>query len=193
MSAATLAKLPLPPEEYLAQERSSPVKHAFLNGEIFEMAGGSREHSLIATNVAAELRAALRSSPCEVHGSDLRVYVPATGLFTYPDASIACPPQFLEDKRPDTLINPAVLVEVLSDTTEAYDRGEKFEHYRTIVSLTDYILIAQNRVLIERYTRQPDGGWLMHEIRAGGRLQLAFACGEFDVPVREIYMRVFAL
>lgn len=187
MSAAPAETSRLSPQEYLARERLAGEKHQYFDGEVFAMAGASREHSLIATNVIRELSNALRTGPCDVHGSDLRVHVPATGLYTYPDVSIACPPEFPDDER-DTLLNPSVLVEVLSDSTEAYDRGKKFENYRSIASLRDYVLIAQDRMLIEHYTRQPNGRWLLQEIRAGGRLDLqAVSCA---IAIEEIYLRV---
>lgn len=192
MSALPQAQRKLTVEEYFVLERDSLEKHEFFAGEIFAMAGGSRQHSLISGNVLAELRTVLRQGACEVYGSDLRVYVPATGLYTYPDLSVACPPEFLAE-HPDTLINPASLIEVLSDSTEAYDRGKKFENYRTISSLTDYILIAQDRILIEHYTRQSDGGWLLHEVRTGGSLSLTtLPCAKCEIPLAEIYQRVFA-
>jgi Uma2 family endonuclease len=119
--------------------------------------------------------------------------VPATGLFTYPDLSVSCPPQFLEQAHLDTLINPVLLVEVLSESTEAYDRGKKFENYRSIPSLQAYLLVAQDRMHVERYTRQGGGDWLLHEVVPGGRLRLALPCGECEIAVEDLYGRQFKI
>ena len=154
------------PEEYLAIERAAECKSEYFAGEIFAMAGASRRHNLIATNVASELRQQLKGQPCEVYPSDMRIKVTATGLYTYPDVTVVCAQAQFEDDREDTLLNPTVLVEVLSKSTEAFDRGDKFAHYRRIESLAGYVLIAQDKQHIEWYTRQPDGQWLLSE--AGG-------------------------
>jgi Uma2 family endonuclease len=151
------------PEEYLARERTVQFKSEYLNGEMFAMSGASRAHNLIAGNVNGELRGQLRDRPCEVYQSDMRVKVSRTGLYTYPDVAIACDgPQF-EDAHVDTLINPTVLFEVLSESTEGYDRGKTFEHYRKITSLKEYVLIAQDECHVERFTRQPEGRWILWE------------------------------
>ena len=191
MGAATQPNHRLTPAEYLAQERVSPTRHEFFDGEIFDMAGTSRQHSLIAGNIFVRVHLALGATTCEVHGTDLRVHVPATGLFTYPDISVACPPKFLEPTPLDTLINPVLLVEVLSESTEAYDRGRKFENYRTIPSLREYVLVSQERVHIEHYTRQDNGDWLLHEVGPGGQLRLSLPCGVCELSVADIYARVF--
>ncbi len=150
------------PEEYLALERAADYKSEYIDGEIFAMSGGSRRHSLVATNVASELRAALRDLPCEVHGSDLRVNVDEADLYTYPDVTVICGDPEFADAENDTLVNPAVIVEVLSPRTEAYDRGAKFARYRLLPSLRVYMLVAQDRPRVEWYTRGPDG-WLLHD------------------------------
>ncbi len=175
--------------EYLAAERTSDQKHEYFRGEIFAMAGGSREHNLIATNIAGELRGALREQPCEVYSSDMRVKVEATGLHTYPDVSVVCgEPKFEEDKR-DTLLNPIVIFEILSDTTEAYDRGKKFENYRAIPLFSEYVLASQNEVLVEHFVRQSDGGWVMRELRSGESITLtSIGC---TLPLDEAYLKVF--
>lgn len=158
MSSAPAQRLT--PEEYLTQERRAATRSEYVNGQIYAMTGASREHNLIAGNTFATLHAQLRSRACEVYASDMRVKLSATGMYTYPDVVAVCGvPQF-EDEAVDTLLNPSVIVEVLSDSTERYDRGAKFAHYRTLDSLTDYLLIAQGSYLVEQYTRQPDGQWL---------------------------------
>lgn len=151
------------PQEYLIRERQASTKSEFYQGEIFAMGGGSANHSLIAANFVGEARNALKDKPCTVFNSDLRVQVQATGLYTYPDATVVCGEQIFDDDHRDTLLNPTVIVEVVSDSTEKYDRGKKSNHYRQIKSLKELILIAQDRPQVERFTRQPNGDWLFHE------------------------------
>ncbi len=175
-------------EEYLALEESSEVKHEYFDGEIFAMAGGTAEHSLIATNLSGEVRTSVKGSDCQVHGSDMKVLT-ASGLGTYPDASVACAEPQYEDKKRTTLINPIVIVEVLSESTEAYDRGKKFEHYQTIESLREYVLVAQDRVHVDRFTRQENGQWLLagySDLDEAIELP-SLAC---SVPLAEIYRGV---
>lgn len=133
----------LTPEEYLAMERVSEAKHEYLAGSIYAMAGGSKRHNRIAGSAYATLYAQLRRRNCVVYPSDMRVKSVQTGLYTYPDITIVCGNEQFEDDIEDTLLNPTVIVEVLSPSTEKYDRGKKFQHYRTILSLREYILIAQ--------------------------------------------------
>src|SRR5205085_5334550 len=118
------------PEEYLILERQAEYKSEYFNGEIFAMTGASRRHNLVAANVLASLHGQLRKRPCEVYSSDMRVKVSPTGLYTYPDVVVVCNDPLFDDKQKDTLLNPTVLIEVLSKSTASYDRGEKFEHYR---------------------------------------------------------------
>ena len=151
------------PQEYLIRERQASIKSEFYQGEIFAMGGGSANHSLIAANFVREVGNALKGRPCAVFNSDLRVQVQSTGLYAYPDATIVCGELLFDDDHRDTLLNPTVIVEVLSDSTEKYDRGKKSNHYRQIASLKELILIAQDRSHVERFTRQPNGDWLFHE------------------------------
>jgi Uma2 family endonuclease len=151
------------PQEYLIRERQASIKSEFYQGEIFAMGGGSANHSLIAANFVGEARNSLKGRPCAVFNSDLRVQVQSTGLYTYPDATIVCGELLFDDDHRDTLLNPTVIVEVLSDSTEKYDRGKKSNHYRQIASLKELILIAQDRSHVERFTRQANGDWLFHE------------------------------
>jgi Uma2 family endonuclease len=151
----------LAPEQYLEIERLAEYKSEYYQGEMFAMAGARWNHNLIAGNLVGELRQQLRSRPCSATPSDMRVRVSATGLYTYPDVVVVCgPPQFLDDQR-DTLLNPTLIAEVLSPSTEAYDRGRKFEQYRTLESLAEYLLISSQRVSAELFARQPDGRWLL--------------------------------
>ena len=156
---STVEKKHYTPQEYLVLERAAEFKSEYLRGEIFAMSGVARQHSLTASNLIGEARGQLREKPCEVHGSDLRVKVSPTGLYTYPDVTIACGELQFDDQFRDTLLNPKVIFEVLSDSTEAYDRGKKFDHYRQIPSLTEYVLVSQTEPLIERFVRQADGSW----------------------------------
>lgn len=189
MNASPTVKKSWTPEEYLAWERLQPEKHEFHDGEVFDMAGATFEHNKIVINVGAELRAALRQKPCDVCASDLRVKVPATGLYTYPDASVVCGPPAFEDDAVDTLLNPILLVEVLSPSTEDYDRGTKFKNYRTIASFREYLLVATDKVLVETHTRMEDGSWVMREHEAGARVRLESVGCEIDVD--ELYLKVF--
>jgi len=152
------------PQEYLASERQADYKSEYFNGEIFAMSGAGRRHNLIAGNVLAELHTQLKKRLCTIYPSDMRLKVSATGLYTYPDVTIVCAEAQFDDSQQDTLLNPTVIVEVLSKSTEAYDRGEKFAHYRKLSSLAEYILIAQDKYHVEHYIRQPDNQWLLSEI-----------------------------
>jgi Uma2 family endonuclease len=187
MSSAAM-KVRHTPEQYLALERKSPVKHEYYDGSMFAMAGASRRHNLIAVNLCREISSQLRDRPCEAYVSDMRVCVGPTGLYTYPDVVAVCgEPQF-QDGELDTLLNPTVIVEVLSPSTEADDRGNKFAHYRRLASLRDYVLVAQDRVRVERYTRQGEE-WLLTEL---SRLEdvLGLAAIGCEVSLREIYAKV---
>ena len=142
------------PEEYLRMERKSQERHEYYRGEVFAMSGASREHNLIAQNTSRSLGNQLDDRPCEVYQSDMRVKVSPTGLYTYPDVVVVCgEPQF-EDAELDTLLNPTVIIEVLSESTEKYDRSKKFQHYRNVASLQEYVLIAQDEVHVEQFTKQ---------------------------------------
>ena len=151
------------PAEYLAHERASDYKSEFYAGEVFALAGGSEQHNLISGNVYASFHAQLRRRQCTVYPSDMRVFIQHTGLYTYPDVSVVCGPAQFQDAQRDTLLNPTVIVEVLSPSTENYDRGKKFQNYRTLDSLQEYIVIAQNTYHIEHYIRQPNNQWLLEE------------------------------
>lgn len=151
------------PAEYLAMERQAEHRSEYLGGEIFAMGGASERHNLIVTNTVRELSLQLKGRPCKTYASDLRVKVSPTGLYTYPDVVVVCGKALFDDEEMDTLLNPTVIIEVLSKSTEGYDRGEKFGHYRKLESLAEYVLIAQEKVHVERYARQPEGQWLLSE------------------------------
>jgi Uma2 family endonuclease len=176
------------PEEYLALERAAEFKSEYIDGEIVAMTGGSRAHSLIAGNVLGELRSALREQPCEVHGSDLRVTVEVAALYTYPDVTVICGEPVFEDEAEDTVMNPVVIVEVLSPSTEAYDRGKKFARFRLLPSLRAYILVSQDQPRVEWYTLGEDG-WLLHEANGlDGTIQLTAL--NATLALAEIYAKV---
>ena len=150
-------------EEYLEQERASKTKSEYFRGEVFAMAGASREHNLITANIIAELVLQLKNKPCRVYPSDMHLQVEKSGLFTYPDVMVVCDKEkFIDDKK-DTILNPDVIIEVLSDSTESYDRGEKFFNYRQIDSLKEYILVWQKRKKIEKYSRVNSPLWTLTE------------------------------
>jgi Uma2 family endonuclease len=176
------------PEEYLALERRADYKSEYVNGCIFAMAGASRAHNRIAVNLVRELGTQLRHRPCEVFTSDMRLKVSATGLYAYPDVAALCGDAQFEDADVDTLLNPTVIIEVLSPSTEVYDRGDKFAHYRRLESLAEYVMIAQNQVRVERYVRQ-GRSWVLAEFSALDET-LHLASIDCEVLLREIYDRV---
>jgi len=177
------------PEEYLALERQSETKSEYFAGEIFAMGGASRWHNLIVTNCVRELSLQVKIRPCRVYPSDMRIKVSATGLYTYPDVIVACGAERFDDEQKDTLLNPIVLIEVLSESTEAYDRGSKFEQYRKLESLIEYLLIAQDKPHVEHYVRQPDGLWLFSDVSGlDGVVQLPSI--ECSLALAEVYDKV---
>jgi Uma2 family endonuclease len=151
------------PEEYLALERKAEYKSEYLNGEIFAMTGASRRHNLISTNIVRSLGNQLEAKPCELYASDMRIKISAAGLYTYPDVAVVCGEPKFEDGFFDTLQNPTLLIEILSMSTERYDRIAKSDYYRKLDSLAEHLLVAQEEYRIEQYTRQPDGHWIFAE------------------------------
>ena len=182
-------KIYLTPAEYLAFERQSEIKHEYFRGELFAMAGASRQHVRIAVNVTILLGNQLKRRGCDVFNSDMRVKVSPTGLYTYPDLVVVCGRPRFEDRELDTLLNPTVVVEILSKSTEAYDRGEKFAQYRTLETLTDYLLISQDRALVERFTRQESGLWLFSD-SIGLDAVMPIESIQCQLPLAEVYDRV---
>ncbi len=155
--------------DYLQIERAAENKSEFRDGEIFAMAGGTFAHSAIAANMLRQLGNKLEGRPCVPCTSDLRVKIEMAGAYAYPDVSVVCGERQFEDERRDTLLNPTVIVEILSDSTESYDRGRKFELYRRIPSLREYLLVSQRAPHIEQFIRQPNGGWLLGDCDRIGR------------------------
>jgi Uma2 family endonuclease len=186
---STVSKRLLSPKEYLERERAAPFRSEYYRGEMFAMAGASWEHTLIKDNLAGEARNRLKDGPCRVLTSDLRVKVSATGLYTYPDILIVCDQPQFEDKVMDTLLNPRVIIEVLSESTERYDRGAKFDHYDRVPSVTEYVLVAQDRPCLERRIRQPDHSWDRTEF-SDIALTFSFGTIPLQIPLAEIYRGV---
>lgn len=176
-------------DDYFAVEASSGVKHEFYQGEIFAMAGASVAHNHLSANVLTALRGAVRPHGCSAFGSDLRVKTP-DGLFTYPDVMVVCGPIALTQDRPDTVTNPQVIIEVLSDATRDYDRGEKFSLYQAIPGFQEYLLIEQDRLCVEHWQRQPTGDWTLQTYTSLDTT-LALSTLGVSLPLREIYSQVF--
>src|SRR5829696_6777349 len=186
-----MAPLALPyvtPADYLAAERKSTQKSEYINGHVYAMAGASRVHNLIAGNAFAELRAQLRGRSCEAYVNDMRVKVERTGMYTYPDVMGLCDQPRFEDDSVDTLLNPTVIIEVLSPSTERYDRGEKFAHYRRLESLREYILIAQDIRRIDHYRRDGDT-WVLTEV-SGPDSVLVISSLSCTLRLSDLYDRV---
>jgi Uma2 family endonuclease len=179
----------LKPEEYLAMERKSEIKHEYFAGEMFAMVGASKRHNLITANIIRVLGNQLLERPCNVYPSDMRVKVSATGKHTYPDVVVACAEEKFADAENDTLLNPVVIIEVLSASTEAYDRGKKFEHYQAIESLTEYLLVAQDPYRIEQYVRQSDKAWRYAEYHAVEDVVRLDVIG-CELALKDVYAKV---
>lgn len=174
--------------EYLAAEATSAVRHEYLRGETWAMAGGNPSHARLSMAVGAALTAALEGRSCAVFSSDLRVRIQATDLSTYPDVTVVCGKLEHAPEDRDAATNPVLIVEVLSDSTEAYDRGEKFAHYRLLSSLREYLLVSQREARLEAYYLNADGAWTLAEARAGKVLELRSLAGvrlEVDAIYRD--------
>lgn len=186
---STQPKTLLTPEQYLEIERRAETRSEYWQGEMFAMSGASREHNLLVMNLSSSLHGQLRGKSCEVYSNDMRVWIPATGLYTYPDVVGVCGEPQLADEHFDILLNPVFLTEILSPSTEAYDRGRKFEHYRTVESLQEYLLVAQDHMHADLYARQPDGSWLLRAAsRPEDRLELqSLGC---HVSLGDLYEKV---
>ena len=186
---ATAEKILITAEEYLVRERKAEYKSEYFRGETFAMAGASARHNLIVSNVIVSLGSQLRKRPCLVYPCDLKLKIESTGLFTYPDITVVCgEPKFLDD-HDDVLLNPVVIIEVLSESTEAYDRGKKFEHYRSIASVQQIVLIAQERIAVDCFSRGANNEWMF---RSSSNLDssLRLDSVQCEVPLSEIYDKV---
>ncbi len=179
-------KTKLTAREYLAIESRAEFKSEFFNGEMFAMSGASPRHNFILENLSGELFGRLKGGPCRAASSDQRVLVDRTGLYTYPDLLIVCGPLELDPENSHTIINPTAIVEVLSPTTEKYDRGAKFRNYQQILSLKEYVLVAQDEAVIERFVRQSDGSWGLVSF-VGLEATLAFTTVPVQIPLADVY------
>jgi Uma2 family endonuclease len=164
MSALPEETITMSEAEYLAYERASEIKHEYLDGDVFAMTGASEQHNVICTNLSRIIGNQILEGPCKIYQSDMRVKVEATRLYTYPDITVVCDTPKLADKEFDTLLNPTVIIEVLSPSTERYDRGRKFQDYRRLASLKEYVLVSQDSAQIERYLRQDNGEWVLTDV-----------------------------
>jgi Uma2 family endonuclease len=187
MSAVSRQKLTA--SDYLAAERRAESRSEFFDGEVFAMAGGSRERNRIKENLVGELYSQLKGSACQTYSSDQRVLVEATGLYTYPDVVVLSGPGVYDPVDRDTLTNPVALIEVLSASTERYDSGAKFCSYQQILSLSEYVLVAQDEAVCERYVRQSDGSWALVSF-VGLNAILALTSVQARIPLADIYAGV---
>ena len=183
----------LTPEEYIALERktlpdSEIIRSEYLNGELIAMSGASRSHNLITINISTALHVRLRGSGCETYANEMRVSSPLTTSYFYPDVVVVCEEPRFEDDTFDTLLNPIILVEVLSPSTEAYDRGEKFAHYRQLISLREYVLVAQDQIRVEHFRRQ-EKEWIFADFQKRDEI-LSLPSIQCELPLQDIYERV---
>ncbi len=188
--SAKLQRKYITEEEYLKSEREALEKHEYFDGEIFDMAGTSEEHANISSNINISLGTQLKKRPCKSYQSDLRVHIPATGLYTYPDVIVVCgKPEMLEDTYLDTIFNPVLIVEVLSPSTADYDKGTKFDHYRTIETLQEYVLVWQDKKRVARYTKQSDESWILRDF-IGEDAAIDLSSIECQLTIEDIYDKV---
>lgn len=183
-----MASLPNPPlteAEYLRIERQATVKSEFYDGQMFAMAGGSPNHSFLASRIGTILDRQVPSG-CRVSNADLRIHLPVSGLYTYSDCSVICGEPQLSGDSQDNVLNPLLIVEVLSSSTEGYDRGKKFELYRSIPSFLEYLLVQQDRRHVEHYSKQEDGAWLLREY-SGEEAIVKIARLGVDIQLSELY------
>ena len=181
-------KIHISPEEYLEAERKAETKSEYMDGEAFAMAGASRSHNQINFNISGELQAQLKNRTCVAYASDMRVKVDPTGFYAYPDLVAICEAPSFEDENVDTLLNPSLIVEILSASTEAYDRGEKFAHYRKLSSLSEYVLVDQDKMRVEHFLRQGDQ-WLLSEYcRPDERLKMTSI--DCELALQDIYDKI---
>lgn len=187
MSSAAL-QTHLTPEEYIAWERQSEIKNEYLRGHIVAMSGASYQHTLITMNISGELYIQLKGTTCTVHTNDMRVRTNPNISYFYPDVLVVCGQPSFEDNAFDTLLNPIVLVEVLSPSTETYDRGEKFKHYQQLTSLQEYMLVSQDEVQVELYRRQ-ETQWKPIEFRSLENV-LSLTSIDCELALSDIYRQV---
>ncbi len=176
-------------DEYLAFERTTETKHELIDGQVYAMSGGTMRHHRIAGDTYGTLHIQLLGGPCEPFPSDMQVHIPATGSFVYPDVSVVCGEPELRQGPGDLLLNPTLVVEVLSPSTESYDRNLKFRHYWTIPTLQQYVLIYQDEPLVECFTRQADASWRL-DIAEGLNSTVELASIGCTLTLADVYARV---
>ena len=186
---SALEKTFITPEQYLELERKAEFKSEYYAGEMFAMAGGTSAHNIIGVNISGLLWSQLLGKPCTTFNYDMKVEVDPIGLYAYPDVMVICGEILYVDGKHDLLANPTVIVKVLSPSTEAYDRGEKWEHYRRLASLTDYLLVSQDKMLVEHFTRQPNNQWLLSDA-SGSESEIELTSLACRLPLASIYNRV---
>lgn len=179
----------LTPKEYLEFERKSEIRHEYLDGEIYEMAGANKRHNRISVNILRLLDSQLLERECALYGSDMRIKIPETEKYTYPDIVAVCGEEIFEDETEDTLFNPMLIVEILSKSTEAYDRGAKFEYYQTIESFGEYLLISQEPFRVEQYVRKEKNVWTYFEFRNSEDI-VQLSSIDCEVKLRDIYHKI---
>ncbi|MCI5151332.1 MAG: Uma2 family endonuclease [Candidatus Electrothrix sp. MAN1_4] len=180
------------PEEYLNIERRSTHRSEYVDGEMFAMAGATRQHNRISSNLVSEINQHIKSGDCNIYSSDLRVHVPSTGYFTYPDIVITCGKEEWTDTHNDVLVNPLVIIEILSDSTASIDRGKKFEQYRELASFVEYLLIEQRTPHIEQYILYDAQEWRYRTIR-GIDEQIIIQAIDCTLLLCDIYHKVDVL
>ena len=183
-----LARKLMTAAEYLEMERNSDVKHEFYRGEIFAMAGAKERHNLIVSNLIGIFYNKFKNQPCVVYPSDMRVEIDESHHYAYPDVILVCGERKFLDKKNDTLLNPNVIIEVLSESTENYDRSKKFEAYRTIPSFQEYVLVSSDRKKIEVFTKSPEGRWYLSE--SGPSDKVAISAVSTELSLSEVYDKV---
>lgn len=188
MSSVAAADTYITPETYIASERRAKVKSEYIHGEIFAMSGASNAHNIITVEITTELNVQLRPRGCFVYSGDMRVKTSRTGSYFYPDVAVVCDKPRFEDNAFDTLLNPILIVEVLSPPTETYDRGEKFAHYQELASLREYILVSQDRIHVEHF-RLTEMQWVCKAFHAPEDV-LSLDTIECQLPLRDIYTRI---
>lgn len=189
MASAPVQKSYLTAEEYLFLERQAETKSEYIDGEMVAMTGGTSRHGLVTINLGAELRQHLKQRPCRVYSGDVRIKILAAGVYYYPDLSVVCGEPLFEDGNDDNLLNPILIVEVLSPSTESYDRGGKFQSYQTLQSLQEYVLVSQNQPRIEHFLRQDGHVWLYTDV-AGLDSTVSLSSVGCQIPLAEIYHKV---
>ncbi len=176
-------------EDYLAKEEAASEKHEYYKGEVFTMAGASINHNRIVRNALLEIGNYLNGKSCEVFPGDVRIYIEVNTLFTYPDLTIFCDEIERFENRTDTALNPTAIIEVLSKSTQEYDRGTKFNLYRQIPSLKEYLMISSTEVLVEKYTKQSDTEWLFTAYEKAEDFYMLESVG-LTVEVKSLYRNV---